>query len=70
MPKPPSEADEPKFRRLVSMAFAQKRKTLRNNLRSVVPDAESVFTAAGIDAGRRAETLSLAEWLALFAHVR
>ena len=70
MPKPPSEADEPKFRRLVSMAFAQKRKTLRNNLRSVVPDAESVFTAAGIDAGRRAETLSLAAWLALFAHVR
>lgn len=70
VPKPPSEADDPRFRRLVSMAFAQKRKTLRNNLRSAIPDAESVFAAAGIDAGRRSETLSLAEWLALFAHVR
>lgn len=68
IPKPPSAADDPRFRRLVSMAFAQKRKTLRNNLRSAIPDAETAFTAAGIDAGRRAETLTLDEWLALFAH--
>ncbi|MBX7054929.1 MAG: 16S rRNA (adenine(1518)-N(6)/adenine(1519)-N(6))-dimethyltransferase RsmA [Pyrinomonadaceae bacterium] len=68
-PKAASPADEPRFRRLVSMAFAQKRKTLRNNLRSVVPDAEAAFTAAAIDAGRRAETLTLDEWLKLYAAV-
>lgn len=65
-PKPATRADEPRFRRLVSMAFAQKRKTLRNNLRSVIPDVEAGFAAAGIDAGRRAETLTLDEWIRLY----
>jgi len=66
-PKPASAADDPRFRRLISMAFAQKRKTLRNNLRPVLSDAEAVFGAAGIDAGRRAETLSLDEWFSLYS---
>jgi 16S rRNA (adenine1518-N6/adenine1519-N6)-dimethyltransferase len=48
---------------LVEIAFAQRRKTLRNNLRVVY--AEPVITAAaaeaGIDLGARAETLGAAE---------
>ena len=60
--KPRSSGDEPEFRKLVSHAFAQKRKTLLNNLKHTVANAEAVLTAAGIDPRRRAETLTLAEW--------
>ena len=66
MAKPASAADEPRFRRLISMAFAQKRKTLHNNLKSVMPDADSALETVGIDPGRRAETLTLAEWVELY----
>ncbi len=65
-PKPPSAADEPAFRKLVSAAFAQKRKTILNNLKSVVIDAETTLKEAAIDPRRRAETLTLDEWLALY----
>ncbi len=66
-PKPPSAADEPAFRKLVGAAFAQKRKTILNNLKSVVVDAGTSLKEAAIDPRRRAETLSLDEWLALYA---
>ncbi|HXQ30582.1 MAG TPA: 16S rRNA (adenine(1518)-N(6)/adenine(1519)-N(6))-dimethyltransferase RsmA [Steroidobacteraceae bacterium] len=48
-------ADKARFAEVVARAFGQRRKTLRNALKGVV-DA-SGFAAAGIDAGRRAETL-------------
>jgi len=51
------------FERVVAAAFSQRRKTLRNAARAVVP-AEA-FERAGIDAGRRGETLSVAEFIAL-----
>jgi 16S rRNA (adenine1518-N6/adenine1519-N6)-dimethyltransferase len=51
------------FARTVSAAFSQRRKTLRNAARGQVPEA--AFAAAGIDAGRRGETLSVAEFIAL-----
>ncbi|MBK9165505.1 MAG: ribosomal RNA small subunit methyltransferase A [Acidobacteria bacterium] len=70
VPKPESLADEPAFRGLISAAFAQKRKTIGNNLKSNFPDATSALAAAGIDAKRRAETLELAEWLRLYAELR
>jgi 16S rRNA (adenine1518-N6/adenine1519-N6)-dimethyltransferase len=61
--------DAGRFRRLVKAGFAQRRKTLGNALRSarlVPPDALSAALArAGIDPGRRGETLSGAEWAAL-----
>ncbi|MDX1592638.1 MAG: 16S rRNA (adenine(1518)-N(6)/adenine(1519)-N(6))-dimethyltransferase RsmA [Gammaproteobacteria bacterium] len=61
---PPVTVDDPeRLRRLVSAAFAQRRKTLRNSLRDQL-DAEAMIHA-GIDPGRRAETLSLAEFAAL-----
>ncbi len=55
--------------RLATAAFAQRRKTLRNSLASssgVSPsDLDAMLTAAGIDGGRRAETLSVDEYLGL-----
>jgi 16S rRNA (adenine1518-N6/adenine1519-N6)-dimethyltransferase len=65
-PKPRSPGDDPKFRRLVSMAFAQKRKTILNNLRSYSPDAVAALDTAGIDPRRRSETLTLEEWFRLY----
>ena len=54
--------------RLVKAAFAQKRKTLANNLRAagVSPDAvTAALAAAGIDAQARAESLPLESFAAL-----
>ena len=52
--------DRARFARLVAAAFSMRRKTLRNSLRGLVgPDA---FDATGIDANRRPETLSPAEF--------
>ncbi|HEX9628290.1 MAG TPA: 16S rRNA (adenine(1518)-N(6)/adenine(1519)-N(6))-dimethyltransferase RsmA [Acidiferrobacterales bacterium] len=59
----PAVRDPARFAQIVKAAFAQRRKTLRNTLKGLVsPDT---LLAAGIDPGRRAETLSLAEFAAL-----
>ena len=55
--------DEERFAAIVAAAFGQRRKTLRNALKGLAGDA--AFQAAGIDAGRRGETLSVAEFVAL-----
>jgi 16S rRNA (adenine1518-N6/adenine1519-N6)-dimethyltransferase len=52
--------DPARFARVVAAAFSMRRKTLRNSLRGLV--GEAGFAAAGIDAGRRPETLSAAEF--------
>ena len=59
----PVARNEPLFDRVVAASFMQRRKTLRNALRALVP-AEA-FLAAGIDPVRRGETLSVAEFIAL-----
>ena len=64
-PKESLITDSGAFRRLLSIAFAQKRKTIFNNLRSHVIDAAASLATAGIDTTRRAETLTLDEWLQL-----
>jgi 16S rRNA (adenine1518-N6/adenine1519-N6)-dimethyltransferase len=48
---------------VVKQAFAQRRKTLRNNLRNLIPELS--IEAAGIDPGQRAETLSLSAFARL-----
>ncbi|HEY1064352.1 MAG TPA: 16S rRNA (adenine(1518)-N(6)/adenine(1519)-N(6))-dimethyltransferase RsmA [Candidatus Saccharimonadales bacterium] len=57
------------FFRVVKAGFSQKRKTLLNSLSgglAMSKDATAqLLTAAGIDARRRAQTLSLEEWHAL-----
>lgn len=60
VPKPESAIgieDQEGFARLVSASFAQRRKTLRNNLKGLLD--ESQISALGIDPGCRAETLGL-----------
>jgi 16S rRNA (adenine1518-N6/adenine1519-N6)-dimethyltransferase len=71
----PKEFDEKLFLRLVSAGFAQKRKTILNNLRSAPEDLRALFGgaggpvpllgAAGVDPQKRAEALTLAEWVGL-----
>lgn len=66
MPKHPvePEAKNPgKLEELVAQAFSQRRKMLRSSLRHKV--AEQVFAELGIDVTRRAESLSLEEFVAL-----
>lgn len=68
-------ADEHLLWRIVSVGFAQRRKTIFNNLRSAPADlqsrieqvggAASALEKAGIEARRRAETLTLEEWSSL-----
>jgi 16S rRNA (adenine1518-N6/adenine1519-N6)-dimethyltransferase len=60
--------DEAFFIRVVKAAFSQRRKTLRNSLKLLgLPDdaVASAASAAGIDPGRRAETLSVEEFCGL-----
>ena len=62
--RPPVEViDEGVFADLVRQAFTQRRKTLRNTLRTLLDAGE--ISAAGVDPGARAETLDLAEFAAL-----
>lgn len=50
---------------LVRAGFGQRRKMLRRALRPVLPEADAVLEAAGVDPTRRAESLRLDEWGAL-----
>lgn len=64
----PQPVDDDAFALVVRMAFAQRRKTLRNALKGLL-DAED-FAAAGVDAGLRAEQLGLEEFARLTLAVR
>jgi len=60
--------DEAGLLAFVQTCFAQKRKTLRNNLRAVVPDARihEALSACRLRADARAEQLTLEQFAALF----
>jgi len=61
---PPIEVSDPqRFAAIVKAAFSQRRKILRNTLKGLV--APETMDQLGIDPGRRAETLSLAEFAEL-----
>lgn len=67
--------DEAFFFRLVSALFAERRKTLWNNLKRAahqlaIDDVERRLAGIGIDLTRRAETLSLEEFAHLARHLR
>ena len=49
------------LRSLVKAAFAQRRKTLRNNLKEIIDSTQ--LEALGIDPGARAETLQLQQFI-------
>ncbi|MFW6020562.1 MAG: 16S rRNA (adenine(1518)-N(6)/adenine(1519)-N(6))-dimethyltransferase RsmA [Guyparkeria sp.] len=58
---PPDE--QARFERLVTAAFAQRRKTLRNNLKPLM--SASTIEASGIDPSLRAQALDIPDFLAL-----
>lgn len=57
--------DEKTFCRVVKTAFSQRRKTLSNSLKSFGDEIRGKLVAAGIDPGRRPETLSIEEFARL-----
>lgn len=62
-------AQEKLFFQLVEAGFHQRRKQLQGNLRTLGYSAERIsaaLNATGIDGRRRAETLSVEDWLALY----
>jgi len=61
-----SEAHQQAFAQIVARAFAQRRKTLRNNLKPWLTVAH--IAAADVDPQARAETLSLAAFHRLTSH--
>ena len=66
-PQPLTARDERALERVVASAFSQRRKTLRNSLRSLID--EPAFAALGIDAGARAQELTVAQFVALADHL-
>jgi 16S rRNA (adenine1518-N6/adenine1519-N6)-dimethyltransferase len=60
----PDGVDPAVLERLTAAAFGQRRKMLRSSLKSV-PAALDVLAELGIDAERRAETVSVGEFVAL-----
>lgn len=55
------------FRRLVNASFGQRRKTLKNALKSIFSeDSERLLKKVGIDPTRRGETLSIKEFKVLY----
>jgi 16S rRNA (adenine1518-N6/adenine1519-N6)-dimethyltransferase len=70
--RPPVKVrDEARFFAVVRACFAQRRKTVLNNLKAAASQMkfsspmEDALRAAGVEPKRRAETLSLAEFAAL-----
>lgn len=57
----PEAKDEALFARIVTTAFSQRRKTLRNTLRNLLEMTD--FEALGIDPGARAETLAVSDFV-------
>jgi 16S rRNA (adenine1518-N6/adenine1519-N6)-dimethyltransferase len=56
------------LRQVVQAAFAQRRKTLRNNLKGIIDTAQ--LERLGIDPGARAETLDIPEFIAMSNAIR
>jgi 16S rRNA (adenine1518-N6/adenine1519-N6)-dimethyltransferase len=65
-----AEVDTERFFALVRAGFSQKRKQLRNSLSAGLhrkkDEIDAALVCADIDPSRRAQTLSIAEWLTLY----
>lgn len=61
--QPHPACDPATLRRVTQSAFAQRRKTLRNNLKGIID--ESGLETLGIDPGARAEALDLGQFIAV-----
>lgn len=69
-PKTVIVEDEKVFREIIAAGFAQRRKTILNNLKIKFTNAGEILSQSGIDAKRRAETLSVEEWRELYKKSR
>jgi len=58
-----AQVDREALSKVVSQAFSQRRKTLRNNFKNSLTDTQ--FEAAGVDPQARAETLTIDHFVAL-----
>lgn len=65
--QPVGDALRDRTRRVIDVAFAQRRKTLRNNLVTAFapPQVDAALAGVGLSGGERAERLELAEVVAL-----
>ena len=61
----PDGIDPKRLSKITAAAFSQRRKMLRQSLKPLHADAAGWLAAHGIDPTRRAETLNIAEFLAL-----
>ncbi len=68
--KPTESIDSELFREIVSVGFQQKRKTILNNLKNKFADTSKILESANIEQGKRAETLTLNEWLSILSAVQ
>ena len=66
--EPPAGVQFAMLERITAAAFGQRRKMLRQSIKGV-PGAIEALEAIGIDSARRAETLSVAEFVALARHL-
>jgi len=62
---PVAQAELSDLERITAAAFGQRRKMLRQSLKSLAPDAESLIRAAGLDPTSRPEQLSVADFASL-----
>ncbi|NOT47679.1 MAG: ribosomal RNA small subunit methyltransferase A [Acidobacteria bacterium] len=69
IPKPVA-AGEDDLRSLLSAGFAQKRKTISNNLKTAFPKYAEALALAAIDPKLRAERLTLEDWIRLSDAIR
>ena len=59
------DCDEKLFKRVVKAAFGQRRKTLRNSMKALINEVSEGFDTSGVLFQRRAETLSVQEFVNL-----
>jgi 16S rRNA (adenine1518-N6/adenine1519-N6)-dimethyltransferase len=62
---PLAPCDKAKLERVTAAAFGQRRKMLRQSLKSLGGDTAAIMTAAGVEPTARAETLSVEQFCAL-----
>jgi 16S rRNA (adenine1518-N6/adenine1519-N6)-dimethyltransferase len=68
---PRAEVPDPDgFERFLQKAFARRRRTLENNLEDSYPNLKEYFRFLNVEGSRRAETLSVVEFAALWRGLR
>ncbi len=70
LPEPVAPARLADLEAVTAAAFGNRRKMLRQSLKSLAPDTEDFIHAAGLDPTQRAEQLSIADFAALARQLR